>query len=115
MKCHDANGGISRVNFRRDRITITSYSNDAIRTNVETGADTVAALAGNCLPEQNRRFSPSFQRGNSPLIQDLNSGLNQEQKPERNILVGIRNAIPPGSNHETLRPLTRSIHLFAER
>lgn len=29
----------------RNRVTITSYSDDAIRTNVETWADTVAALA----------------------------------------------------------------------
>ena len=44
LKCHDANGELM-VNFSRDRVTITSYSDDAIRTNVETWADTVAALA----------------------------------------------------------------------
>ena len=45
LKCHDANGELYMVNFSRDRVTITSYSDDAIRTNVETWADTVAALA----------------------------------------------------------------------
>ena len=45
LRCHDANGEIYMVNFSRDRVTITSYSDDAIRTNVETWADTVAALA----------------------------------------------------------------------
>jgi 23S rRNA U2552 (ribose-2'-O)-methylase RlmE/FtsJ len=45
LKCHDANGEIYTVNFSRDQITITSYEDDAIRTNVETWADTVAALA----------------------------------------------------------------------
>jgi len=45
LRCHDANGELYMVNFSRDRVTITSYSDDAIRTNVETWADTVAALA----------------------------------------------------------------------
>jgi hypothetical protein len=45
LKCHDANGELYMINFSRDRVTITSYSDDAIRTNVETWADTVAALA----------------------------------------------------------------------
>jgi hypothetical protein len=45
LKCHDANGELYSVNFSRDRVTITSYEDDAIRTNVETWADTVAALA----------------------------------------------------------------------
>ena len=45
LKCHDANGEIYMVNFSRDRVTITSYEDDAIRTRVETWADTVAALA----------------------------------------------------------------------
>ena len=36
---------IYMVNFTRDRVTLTSYSDDAIRTKVETWADTVAALA----------------------------------------------------------------------
>jgi hypothetical protein len=33
------------VNFNRDRVTLTSYSDEAIRTAVETWADTVPALA----------------------------------------------------------------------
>jgi 23S rRNA U2552 (ribose-2'-O)-methylase RlmE/FtsJ len=45
IKCHDANGELYTVNFSRDQITITSYEDDAIRTKVETWADTVAALA----------------------------------------------------------------------
>ena len=45
LKCHDANGEIYTVTFYRNQITITSYEDDAIRTTVETWADTVAALA----------------------------------------------------------------------
>jgi hypothetical protein len=45
LKCHDTNGEIYMVNFSRDRVTITSYEDDAIRTRVETWADTVTALA----------------------------------------------------------------------
>jgi hypothetical protein len=45
LKCHDVNGELYMVNFSRDRVSITSYSDDAIRTRVETWADTVAALA----------------------------------------------------------------------
>jgi hypothetical protein len=45
LKCHDANGELYMVNFNRDQITITSYSDEAIRTKVETWADSVAALA----------------------------------------------------------------------
>ena len=33
------------VTFSRDQVTLTSYSDDAIRTKVETWADSVAALA----------------------------------------------------------------------
>jgi hypothetical protein len=33
------------VNFSRNRVTLTSYSDEAIRTRVETWADTVTALA----------------------------------------------------------------------
>jgi hypothetical protein len=33
------------VTFSRTRVNITSYSDDAIRTKVETWADTVPALA----------------------------------------------------------------------
>ena len=45
LKCHDPNGEIYMVVFGRDSVRITSYSDDAIRTKVETWADTVSALA----------------------------------------------------------------------
>ena len=45
LKCHDPNGELYMVNFSRDQVTLTSYSDEAIRTKVETWADSVAALA----------------------------------------------------------------------
>ncbi len=45
LKCHDPNGELYMVNFSRGRVTLTSYADEAIRTRVETWADTVAALA----------------------------------------------------------------------
>ncbi|MDO9035351.1 MAG: hypothetical protein Q7U51_09130, partial [Methanoregula sp.] len=45
IRCHDANGELFMVNLSRERISLTSYSDEAIRTKVETWADTVAALA----------------------------------------------------------------------
>ena len=45
LKCHDPNGEIYTVNFSRSRVTIGSYSDEAIRTKVETWADTETALA----------------------------------------------------------------------
>jgi hypothetical protein len=45
LKCHDANGEIYYVNFSRDQVSLTSYSDEAIRSRLETWADTVAALA----------------------------------------------------------------------
>jgi hypothetical protein len=33
------------VNFSRNQVTLTSYSDDAIRTQVDTWADTIPALA----------------------------------------------------------------------
>jgi len=45
LKCRDPNGETYMVTFSRDRVSITSYSDDGIRTKVETWADTVAALA----------------------------------------------------------------------
>jgi hypothetical protein len=45
LKCRDPNGEIYMVTFARDRVSLTSYSDDAIRTKVETWADTVAALS----------------------------------------------------------------------
>jgi hypothetical protein len=44
LKCHDANGELYFVNFSREQVTLTSYSDEAIRSRVETWADTVAAL-----------------------------------------------------------------------
>jgi hypothetical protein len=45
LRCHDANGELYNLTFSRDRITLQSYSDDAIRTKVETWADTVPHLA----------------------------------------------------------------------
>ena len=45
VKCHDPNGEIYMVTFNRDTVSLTSYSDDSIRTKVETWADTVPALA----------------------------------------------------------------------
>jgi len=45
LRCHDANGEIYFVNFSREQVTLTSFSDDAIRSKVETWADTVPALA----------------------------------------------------------------------
>lgn len=45
LKCHDPNGELYMLTFSRDRVSLTSYSDDAIRTKVETWADTVPALA----------------------------------------------------------------------
>jgi hypothetical protein len=45
LRCHDANGEIYFVNFSRDRVSLTSYSDEAIRSRVETWADTVGVLA----------------------------------------------------------------------
>jgi len=45
LTCHDANGELYMLNFSRTRVSLTSYSDEAIRTSVETWADTVAALA----------------------------------------------------------------------
>ena len=45
LRCHDANGEIYFVNFSREQVTLTSFSDDAIRSRVETWADTVAVLS----------------------------------------------------------------------
>jgi hypothetical protein len=45
LKCHDPNGEIYMVTFSRGQVSLTSYSDDGIRTKVETWADTVPALA----------------------------------------------------------------------
>ncbi|MDO9549664.1 MAG: hypothetical protein Q7J03_01700 [Methanoregula sp.] len=44
VRCHDANGEIYYVNFSRGQVTLTSFSDEAIRSRVETWADTVTAL-----------------------------------------------------------------------
>jgi len=45
VKCHDPNGELYNVTFGRDSVSLTSYSDDGIRTKVETWADTIPALA----------------------------------------------------------------------
>ena len=45
LKCHDPNGELFNVNLSRTQVTLTSYSDDSIRTRVETWADGVAVLA----------------------------------------------------------------------
>jgi hypothetical protein len=44
LKCHDANGEIYNVVFSRDQVTLSSYEDEAIRTKVETWADSVPEL-----------------------------------------------------------------------
>jgi len=45
LRCRDPNGELYFVVFGRDSMSITSYADDAIRTKIETWADSVAALA----------------------------------------------------------------------
>jgi hypothetical protein len=45
LKCHAASGEIFYVTLNRSTVSLTSYSDDAIRTKVETWADSVTALA----------------------------------------------------------------------
>jgi len=45
LRCRDPNGELYMVTFARDSVSLTSYSDDSIRTKVETWADTVPALA----------------------------------------------------------------------
>jgi hypothetical protein len=45
LRCRDPNGELYMVTIARDRVNLTSYSDDAIRDKVETWADSVAALA----------------------------------------------------------------------
>jgi len=44
VRCHDPNGELYNVTFSRDRVTVQSYSNNAILAKVETWADTVPEL-----------------------------------------------------------------------
>lgn len=45
MKCHDPNGEVYLITLSRDKVNLTSYEDDAIRTKVETWADSVPELA----------------------------------------------------------------------
>ena len=45
LRCHDPNGEIYTITLSRDRVTIASFSDDAIRAKIETWADTETALA----------------------------------------------------------------------
>jgi hypothetical protein len=44
LKCHDPEGGLFFVSISRDRLTVSSYTDDAIRKRVEAWADSVPAL-----------------------------------------------------------------------
>ncbi|MDD1728311.1 MAG: hypothetical protein LUQ50_04475 [Methanospirillum sp.] len=45
LKAHHSNGELYSVTFKRDSVTVSSYEDDAVRTGLETWADTVAILA----------------------------------------------------------------------
>ena len=45
LKCHDPGGEQYFVSIARDRVTVASYSDEAIKKKVETWADSVPALA----------------------------------------------------------------------
>jgi hypothetical protein len=45
LKCHDPNGELYFVNISRNQVTITSFTEPAIQTRIETWADGVADLA----------------------------------------------------------------------
>jgi len=44
LNCHDPDGAVFFLSIARDRVTISSYTDDAIRNRVETWADSVPAL-----------------------------------------------------------------------
>ena len=44
LRCHDTNGEDYYLTFSRAQVTLSSYSDEAIRTKVETWADTIPAL-----------------------------------------------------------------------
>jgi hypothetical protein len=46
LKCNDPDAGIYFISLARRRITVSSYTDDAIRKKVEAWADTVPELAG---------------------------------------------------------------------
>ena len=45
LKCHDPDGELYYLSLARDRITLSSYSDDALRVKVEMWADSVPDLA----------------------------------------------------------------------
>ncbi len=45
LKCHDPDGGVFFLSLARDRITLASYTDDAIRHRLEAWSDSVPALA----------------------------------------------------------------------
>ena len=45
LKCHDPDNGLYFLSIARDRMTLSSYSDDAIRTRVAEWTDSVPALA----------------------------------------------------------------------
>jgi hypothetical protein len=62
LKCHDPDCGLFFVSISRERLTLSSYEDDAVRNRVGRWADGVPALAGtSVLPAGRRR------RGRPPL------------------------------------------------
>ncbi|MDD1724358.1 MAG: hypothetical protein LUQ07_04430 [Methanospirillum sp.] len=45
LKCHASNGETYNVAFKRDSVTVSSYTADTVLTSIETWADTFAILA----------------------------------------------------------------------
>jgi len=45
IRCHDSNGELYNVTLTRETMSVSSYSDDAILTRIETWADSVPALA----------------------------------------------------------------------
>lgn len=45
LKCHHSNGELFTVTIKRESVTIASYEADAVRTGLESWADSVAILA----------------------------------------------------------------------
>ena len=45
LKCHDPEGELYFLSIARDRVTVSSYTNDEIRRRVERWSDGVPALA----------------------------------------------------------------------
>lgn len=45
LKCHDPNGELYNVAFKRNKVALSSYNAASILTTIETWADTVTALA----------------------------------------------------------------------